>query len=432
MLVLQPGPALLSSIHQRKGRTGYYITVATPKSLRKKLGNSIRRKVGNTHKEAIANRSKVEVEIQRQIGKELNQLSLIEEVQEIYQENTLSDLPTSDKEQLRNIYQVDFDKEGNPTTPEEAALWEELDGKTTYHQWINKRKIIEGVTKSTVNGWHTKLNKLAKWNGTDYLGELTKTQALKFKDYLIQQGYELSSVKNIIGTLNAFWNWGIENQIIQNNIWNGLKKRLPDAEKKGLPPRGILDKATEKASTITPLRKEKDYAFLIQRYTACRRGAANGLRHCDINLKDKTITFTPWEKIVSFEKTRRGKRRQKLIRKLKSSKDERTVPMSKALYEAIKDIQLIKGSDDPIWANRYKENDDSWGSHHCSEYKSKYGLPSHDLRRFGITALINEGVSPYRIWDVVRHKIPGMSEVTMMYNRPTTEDLIEAMEIIAK
>ena len=106
--------------------------------------------------------------------------------------------------------------------------------------------------------------------------------------------------------------------------------------------------------------------------------------------------------------------------------------MSKALYEVIKDIPLIKGSDDPIWANRYKENDDSWGSHHCSEYKNKYGLPSHDLRRFGITALINEGVSPYRIWDVVRHKIPGMSEVTMMYNRPTTEDLIEAMEVIAK
>ena len=63
---------------------------------------------------------------------------------------------------------------------------------------------------------------------------------------------------------------------------------------------------------------------------------------------------------------------------------------------------------------------------------NKYGLPSHDLRRFGITALINEGVSPYRIWNVVRHKIPGMSEVTMMYNRPTIEDLIEAMEIIAK
>ena len=56
----------------------------------------------------------------------------------------------------------------------------------------------------------------------------------------------------------------------------------------------------------------------------------------------------------------------------------------------------------------------------------------HDLRRFVITALINESVSSYRIWDVIRHKIPGMSEVVMMYNRLTTEDLIEAMEVIAK
>ena len=110
---------------------------------------------------------------------------------------------------------------------------------------------------------------------------------------------------------------------------------------------------------------------MIQRYTACRRGAANGLRHCDIDLKEKTITFTPWEKIVSYKKTRGGKRSEKLIRKLKSIKDERTIPMSKALYEALKDMPIINGSDDPIWPNRYKENDDSWGSHHCSEYKKK-------------------------------------------------------------
>ena len=172
------------------------------------------------------------MEIQRQIGKELNQLSLVEEVQEIYKENSLSELPSSEKELLKNIYQVDFDKEGNPTTPEEVALWEELEGKTTYQQWINKRKIIEGVTKSTVNGWHTKLNKLSKWTGTDYLGDLTKAQARKFKDYLIQEGHALSSVKNIIGTLNAFWNWGIENEIVEINIWSGLKNVFQMQRKK--------------------------------------------------------------------------------------------------------------------------------------------------------------------------------------------------------
>ena len=66
------------------------------------------------------------------------------------------------------------------------------------------------------------------------------------------------------------------------------KKRIPDPEKTPLPSRELLDKATEKAtekaSKLSPQRKTKDCAFMIQRYIACRRGAANGLRHCDINL----------------------------------------------------------------------------------------------------------------------------------------------------
>ena len=51
----------------------------------------------------------------------------------------------------QKLYQIDFDKEGKPTKYEEVALWEELDEKTTYHQWIYKRKMIEGVSKSSIN-----------------------------------------------------------------------------------------------------------------------------------------------------------------------------------------------------------------------------------------------------------------------------------------
>ena len=68
------------------------------------------KKVGNTHKEALANLPKVEVEIQRQIGKELNQLSIIEEVQENYKMNNLSELPIDEKEILKDMYQIDFKK----------------------------------------------------------------------------------------------------------------------------------------------------------------------------------------------------------------------------------------------------------------------------------------------------------------------------------
>ena len=62
------------------------------------------------------------------------------------------------------------------------------------------------------------------------------------------------------------------NGIIKENIWEGLKKRLPDPAPRKLPDRSILISATEKAGTITPNRKEKDYAFLITRYTGCRNG----------------------------------------------------------------------------------------------------------------------------------------------------------------
>ena len=229
--------------------------IALPRELRKKLKKSeVIRKLGNTYKEANLNKAKVEAQVQRSFGAELNHLSLVEEVTAIYENDpnfkglkSIAEIPDSDKEDIRSNYPVELDEKGNPTNPDKAALWLALEGKTTYHQWINRRKSIENISKSTVNGWNTKLLKLANWKGSDYLADLTKSEAVKFKDFLLASGYEPSSVKNIIGTLNAFWNWLDENDITNTNIWAGLKKRLPDPEKSPLPKREILDKATQKA-----------------------------------------------------------------------------------------------------------------------------------------------------------------------------------------
>jgi len=223
----------------------------------------------------------------------------------------------------------------------------------------------------------------------------------------------------------------MEHEIIKENIWSGLKKRLPDSEKKPIPPKEVFDAATNKATTITSHRKTKDYQFLIQRYTGCRQGEAAGLRYCDIDLKNKTISFYEWEKTVHYEKERGGKRNEKQVRRFKTGqKDERVLPMSSALYEVLKDMPIKEGSDDPIWPRRYKETNDSWGTHWVSEYKNKYNLLSHDLRRYAVTKLEVAGVTPGIIYEVIRHKIPGASEVTLRYLRPTTTELREAMEIL--
>ena len=44
----------MSRVFQRAGRSGWYLGVSVPKSIRKKLGrNEVHKKVGDTHKEAF-------------------------------------------------------------------------------------------------------------------------------------------------------------------------------------------------------------------------------------------------------------------------------------------------------------------------------------------------------------------------------------------
>jgi hypothetical protein len=89
----------------------------------------------------------------------MNKLSLVEEVTTMYESDknfkgikSLAEIPKPEKEKIKAAYPIDLDNLGNPTTPEETALWEALNGKTTYQQWINRRLLVENISKSTING----------------------------------------------------------------------------------------------------------------------------------------------------------------------------------------------------------------------------------------------------------------------------------------
>ena len=102
----------MSRVFQRAGRSGWYLGVSVPKSIRKKLAkNEVHKNADNTHKEALINKSRVEAEIQRSFGVELNQLSSIDEVKAMYESNTnkkginsIVDIPTEEKQLLRDIH----------------------------------------------------------------------------------------------------------------------------------------------------------------------------------------------------------------------------------------------------------------------------------------------------------------------------------------
>ena len=80
----------MSRVFQRTGRTGYYLGLAVPRSLRSQNSKSeVVRKLGNTHKAAIAIHSKVESEIQREFGAALNTLTLVEKIHNTYNQASL-------------------------------------------------------------------------------------------------------------------------------------------------------------------------------------------------------------------------------------------------------------------------------------------------------------------------------------------------------
>ena len=184
-----------------------------PKPLRPNRGCSVLRKAGNTYKEALANRSKVEAQVLKELGSELKKNSLVERIEVSYnkpdgpfagQNLALSELPQSDKELLRDVYPVDVDDNGNPINSEEASLWLALEGKTTWQMWFNRRVAVEEIAKSTVSNWRSKFKGLSEWAKTDYLGDLTKQQAIQYKEHLISIGHETGTVINTIGAFSGF------------------------------------------------------------------------------------------------------------------------------------------------------------------------------------------------------------------------------------
>ena len=66
--------------------------------------------------------------------------------------------------------------------------------------------MTENISKATIRNWESRLKMVSAWKGSDYLTDLTKTDALNFKDYALRKGHIGSSVKNIIRYLSGFWN----------------------------------------------------------------------------------------------------------------------------------------------------------------------------------------------------------------------------------
>lgn len=417
----------MTKLSQLKGRSGYYLVVAVPRPLRAAIGSSkIQKKAGKTHAEALRNRPALLMEIEQRLREAAtndpiaNTLACIDPSQTLFEEVLASDLRGAgvSEQQITTLTAdpVEAAKQGiqlDHNQALETRLAAGLSGSQSYHQWIDTRIKEELPAAATIANWKSRLSMLARWVGTDYLGGLTKDQAVAYKGVLLDRNTH-QTVRTTINTLKSFWNWGTDNGQVTDNPWQGLTRKLAGPEKKEAIPTDQMQAARELADS------RNDIQFWIQTYTGCRKQCHGGLRWCDIDTDLRVIRFQLWEQ--------NGR-----VRRLKgNAKDERTVPISSKLLAKLKQMlpeAFTNNSTDWIWDD-YKPSLESWAVRWAERFTDAYGFSSHNLRSYVVTQLINTNTSPFVLYEITRHKVPGLSDVVSGYVRPSLEELRPVVELL--
>jgi integrase len=290
------------------------------------------------------------------------------------------------------------------------------EGLHHWEEWTTERVVTSGsVTPLVKKRWETILKKFAEWAGDEYPSRSSKQLAVQYKKYLLTRTSRTgmpakqSTVAKEIRDLSAFWNWAKRHEWVSHNIWDGLARGLEASEQHPLPNRKLVEDADNAAFV------NGDVMYMIQRFTGCRKQAVAGLRGVDICLKTNTIHF------VQYKEDGR-------VRWLKNGQ-EAHVPIHSRLLPILRKMHP-SFPDGAIWPEQYKPSEQTWGDRYGDSFPDRYGFKSHDLRRIVETQMAEANVSPYFAFHITGHRVPGMSEVTQRYVRPTVDELREVVEKI--
>ena len=431
--------ALPSGLIQIKGRRGFYTNITVPLKHRKTLGKSvIQKKAGDTLQEAQQKlweeQSKARDLFQRleQETPEGQLRARFREWQQIEAEQMAkgiepTDLELSAEESLELQINEAVWPTADPIDPTEGRLsrkdrklLEEAkalkEGLHHWEEWLSERAITSGgVSPLVEKRWRTVLKSFVEWSKEEYPERVEKKTAADYKRHLLtrtnRQGRtsKQSTVAKDIRDLSAAWKWATQHGFAKVNIWEGLARNLETSKPRSLPDKNTIREADERAAANTDLK------YLIQRFTGCRKQGVCGLRKQDIDLEDQLIHFVEYEE--------EGK-----VRKLKGGQ-ELHVPIHRTLLPFLLDA-IPTFQDGPLWPEEYKAREESWGDRYGDSFKDRYGFNSHDLRRIVETQMAKANVSPYFAFYVTGHRVPGMSDVTTKYVRPTAEELRQVVELI--
>ena len=170
----------MTKLSHLKGRSGYYLVVAVPRSLRSVIGSSkIQKKAGRTHAEALRNRPALLMEIEQRLRNAASTDPIAKTFKEVGQSHELfaellegelnkSGVPATQIDTLLHgaeaLQAQGLQPDHNPVL--EARLAAGLKGSDTYHRCIETRTKEELPAAATIANWKSRLKMLSNWADT--------------------------------------------------------------------------------------------------------------------------------------------------------------------------------------------------------------------------------------------------------------------------
>lgn len=168
--------------------------------------------------------------------------------------------------------------------------------------------------------------------GNTKIDDLRKSDVRAFYNYLAEtRGLKVSTVDSLHTVLHQVLELGVEDEYMRFNPSDGALKELKKARERDILKRRALtvkeQEVFENYLALTPEYQHWQPIFTVMLYTGMRVGEVTGLRWCDLDMENETISVN--HTLVYFDRRRAGEAETCgfTVNLPKTRAGERTIPM---------------------------------------------------------------------------------------------------------
>lgn len=199
-----------------------------------------------------------------------------------------------------------------------------------YNRW---KQVKRGLKINTFTNYCYMYEQFVEPNfGNTKIDILKKSDVRAFYNYLAEtKGLKVNTIDTLHTVLHQVLELGVEDEYLRFNPSDGALKELKKARERDIMKRRALtikeQEVFENYLALTPEYKHWQPIFMIMLYTGMRVGEVTGLRWCDIDMEEETISVN--HTLVYFDKRRTGTANTCgfSVNLPKTRAGERTIPM---------------------------------------------------------------------------------------------------------